>query len=281
MIIRTLVILLLVAAIFGGSGYFAYEYFLKPRKLDLQEKKLAEAAPPAPPPDPSIAAFENLKPLLEQETPAAQTALTEFLTSYPDSPMAPAARAAAGRINISLLLSPVPSPEKAFYSVVSGDSLVKIAAKNKSGAELIYRANHLATINLQIGQQLVIPKLETSLVVDRAANTVTLLNAGAFVREYPVRSLKLPPTATKGTIETKVTEKVAMKGTVRAAFGTKDFEGSERWILLGIPGAILRGTPLPGEDGTLPPMPGGIVVDPGDAEEISLLTTKGSPVTIK
>jgi len=278
MIIRTLVILTLVAAILGGSGYFAYEFFLKPRKLDIQEKTLP---PPTPPPDPSIAAFAALKPFLEQETPESLAALERFLTSYPESEMAPAVRAAAGRIHAAHLLSPDPSPEKTSYTVVSGDSLVKIAAKHKSGAELIYRANRLSTINLQIGQQLMIPKLDTALVVDRAAMTVTLLNAGAFVREYPIRSLKLPPSAAKGLIEAKVTDKVAMNGTVRAAFGTKDFEGSERWIMLGVSGVLLRGAPPAGADGSAPAMPPGIVLDPADAEEIFVLTNKGTPVTIK
>lgn len=280
MIIRTLVILTLVAAILGGSGYFAYEYFVKPKKLDIQEKKLAEVAPP-PPPDPSIAAFEALKPMLDQDTPEAQTALQHFLDAYPESPMIPAVRAAVGAINVSRLLSPDPSAEKTPYTVVQGDSLVKIASKFKSGAELIYRANRLATINLKIGQQLMIPKLDTSLVVDRAANSLTLLNAGAFVREYPVKSLKLPPSAAKGSIETKVSDKVAMKGSVRAAFGTKDYEGSERWVMLGAAGVVIRGTPAVAADGTTPPMPPGIVLEPADAEEIFVLTTRGTPVTIK
>lgn len=280
MIIRTLVILALVAAILGGSGYFAYEYFVKPKKLDIQEQKLAETAPP-PPPDPSLAAFEALKPSLDQDTPEAQTALQHFLDTYPESPMSPAVRAAIGRINSSRLLSPDPSPEKTPYTVVSGDSLVKIAAKFKSGAELIYRANRLATINLKIGQQLMIPKLETALAVDRAANSVTLLNAGTFVREYPIKSLKLPPSAGKGTVETKVADKVAMKGSVRAAFGTKDYEGSDRWLMLGAAGIVLRGAPAAADDGTIPPMPPGIVLDPADAEEIFVLTTRGTPVTIK
>jgi hypothetical protein len=36
-------------------------------------------------------------------------------------------------------------------------------------------------------------------------------------------------------------------------------------------------TPAP----TTPPMPPGIVLDPADAEEIFVLTTRGTPVTIK
>ncbi len=282
MIARVLVILILVAAILGGTGYFAYELYFKPKKLDVEEKKMAELAPPpTPPPDPSLAAFEALKPVLELGTPESGAKIGEFLNAYPESPMAPAARAALGRINAAQLLSPSPSPDKIMYAVAKGDSLVKIAAKFKTGAELIYRVNNLQTINLQIGQELAIPKLDTALIVDRTGKTVTLMNAGAFVREYPVVSLKLPPAASSGTVETKVNDKLAMKGSTRVAFGTKDYDGSDRWIMLGLAGVALRGTPAPAADGTQPPMPPGIVLDPADAGEIFVLTTRGTPVTIK
>ena len=280
MIARVLVILLLIAAILGGSAYFTYELYLKPKKLDVEEKKQTVVAPVAPP-DPSPPAFELLKPVLELNTPEAQAAISVFLNNYPDSPMAPAARAALGRINAAELLSPSPSPGKTIYAVVKGDSLVKIAAKFKTGAELIYCLNNLHTINLQIGQQLVIPKLDTSLVVDRKAHTVTVMNGGVFVREYPVKALKLPASAATGSVQTKVGDKLAMKGNARVAFGTKDYEGSDRWVMLAPGGIVLRGTPPPADDGSETPMPSGIVLDPADAAEIYVLTTRGTPVTIK
>lgn len=302
MIIRTFVILALVAAILGGSGYFAYEFFMKPRHLDQEEKKLADLPPPPPPPDPSLAAFDALGAVIQEDSPEAQAALSSFLSSYPDSPKAAEARAALGRANVVILLSPAPSPEKTPYAVVSGDSLVRIASKFKSGAELIYRANHLGTINLKIGQQLMVPKLDTSVVVDREGKTVTLLNGGVFLKEYPVLSMKLPGSLGKGPVETKVADKVAMKGSVRAAFGTKDFEGSERWVLLGTSGVVLRGAPVkepaapagqaaagpeaapaetPAAPATEVPMPPGIILSPSDAEEVFVLTARGTPVTIK
>jgi len=280
MIARVLVILLLVAAILGGTAFFAYELYLKPKKLDVEERKQATVAP-TPPPDPSLPAFEKLKPVLELNTPDAQSAITSFLESYPESPMAPSARAALGRINAAQILSPLPSPDKTIYSVAKGDSLVKIAAKFKSGAELIYCVNHLQTINLQIGQELAVPKLDTSLVIDRTARTVTLLNAGNFVREYPIKSLKIPPAASTGALQTKVGEKLAMKGTLRVAFGTKDYDGADRMVMLGLAGVMLRGLPPPAADGSEAPMPPGIVLDPADASEIYILTTRGTPVTIK
>lgn len=280
MIVRVLVIVILVAAILGGTAYFANELYLKPKKMDVLEKERGVAAP-TPPPDPSIAAFEMLKPTLELNTPDSQAALTTFLNTYPESPMAPAARAALGRINALMILSPTPSPDKTIYLVTKGDSLVKIASKFKTGAELIYAVNNLQTINLKIGQELAVPKLDTSLVIDRTAKTVTLQNAGAFVREYPVKSLKLPPAAATGTVQTKVSDKFAMKGSARVAFGTKDYQGSEPFVMLSLQGVMLRAAPAPAADGAEVPLPPGIVLEPADASEIFLLITRGAPVTIK
>jgi len=281
MIWKALTILILVAAILGGTGYFVNEFHFKPKKLDLQEKEAAALPAPTPPPDPSIAAFETLRPFLESDTPEAQVAIRTFLTDYPESPLAKAARAALGRINGVLFLSPVPGPEKVTYTVVSGDSLVKIAAKFKTGAELISRANGLTTINLKIGQVLEIPQLDTSLVIDRAASTVTVMNRGEFFREYPIVSLKLPTSATSGTVQTTVNDRFMLKGANRVAFGSKDFDGGERWILLGTAGLAIRGMPAAGADGVVPAPPAGIVVSTTDAAEISVLVSRGTPVTIR
>jgi len=282
MIAKLLVILILVAGIVGGTGYVAFELYFKEKKLDIQEKKiLADAPPPTPPPDPSIAAFEKLKPVLAQETPDAKATLEAYLTDYPESAAAQEVRVAIGRINTAQVLSAIPSPDKTVYTVTKGDSLVKIAAKNKTGADLIHRVNKLQTINLQIGQQLVIPKLDLSLVIDRKAHTLTVNNAGVFFKEYVPKSFKLPGGIAAGKVETKVVDRLAMKGTARIAFGAKEYEESDRSIVLAVPGLIIRGVPAPAADGTETPMPSGIVLDPADAAELFAITARGTPVTIK
>jgi len=281
MIWKVLTILVIVAAILGGTGYFVNEFYFKPQKLDLQEKVEAAQPAPTPPPDPSLAAFEALRPYLEADTPEAQTVIRGFLKEYPDSPLAKAARAALSRINGVLVLSPTPGPEKVTYTVVSGDSLVKIASKFKTGAELISRVNGLTTINLKIGQNLEIPQLDTSLVIDRAASTVTVMNRGEFFREYPVLSLKIPASASSGPVQTTVNDRFMLKGANRIAFGSKDFEGGERWILLGTAGLVIRSMPASGADGVTPPVPPGIVLAPTDAAEVFVLVNRGTPVTIR
>jgi LysM repeat protein len=274
-IVRTLIILALVGLILGGSAFFAYELYWKPRKLDMEDRAaFSQAAGAAP--DYTLPAFERAAGLERTDgVDAARAAWVEFIRNYPHSPKIAEAKTALGGINTSQVFSPVSSPEKISHSVGKGDSLVKIATKFKSNAELIFRANNLQTINLKIGQQLVIPQLDMSVVVDRKAQTVTLLNRGQFFKEYRALALKTPGVSASAQI--KVVDKIALQGSNRVAFGDKNYSGSERWIMLGSSGLAIRG--LPEGAGATPP-PGIIVAQP-DIEEIFLLVSRGTPVSIQ
>jgi LysM repeat protein len=274
---KALTVLLLVAGILGGSAYFLHELYSKEKKLDVVEQTATPTPTPAPTPDPDLAAFEAIKPSIAQNTPAARDALAQFLAAHPESPKSAEARAALGRINLALFRDPAATPTNTVYTVQKGDSLVRIASRNKSNAELIYWANELSSINLQIGQQLLVPVFEAALVVDRKNSTVTLFNNGEFFKEYPASSIQIAAT---GPVETKVLDRVARKGEVRVAFGHKDYPETERFVLLGTGGISIRPTPAPAADGTTPPAPSGIVLAPQDFAEIYVLVKTGTTVTI-
>jgi LysM repeat protein len=291
--IKFLIVLALALAIFGTAGFFAYKLFLQPAQLDhaeakaVAEKKAEAAANPAatptPLPDYSVPIFEkaialkNAGKLLE-----ARQALRDFLTLYPQSTKRAEAKAAIGEISMQFIYTGMPGPDKVDYTVVGGDSLVRIAGKTKSNAELILRSNNLASIDLQIGQQLRIPTLETSLVIDRAGKTLSLLNHGQLLKEYPLLAMDLPSAARgKEPATTQVKDKVALHGSERVAFGGRDYVGSERWILLGLSNAVIRGRPEPDANGQPAPMPTGVVLSQEDIEEIFPLVSRGTPVTIQ
>jgi LysM repeat protein len=270
--VRTLIILVLVGLILGGSAYFAYELYWKPRKLDREDKAAAEQQGI---PDYTLPAFQKAADLERSgDMEGARAAWGEFIRDYPDAPKIAEAKAALGRINTGQVFSPTPSADKISYSVGKGDSLVKIAAKLKSNAELIFRVNNMETINLKIGQKLVIPQLDISVVVDRKAGTVTLFNKGQFFKEYQTLALKTP--GVSSSAKTKVADKIALQGSNRVAFGDKNYSGSERWVMLGSAGLVIRSVP----EGTEAPPPG-IIVAQSDIEEIFLLVSRGSPVTIQ
>ena len=176
MFLKSLTILLLVGGILGGSAYFLHELYYKEKQLDVVEQSATPTPTPEPTPDPSIAVFEALKPSLVQNTIQGRDALVQFLAAHPESPKSAEARAVLGRMNVALYRDPTVTPTNPIYTVKKGDSLVRIASQNKSNAEMIYWANGLSSINLQIGQQLIVPLFEAALVVNRANSTVTLFN---------------------------------------------------------------------------------------------------------
>ena len=292
---KFLTVLILGLAIFGSAGYFGYILFIKPGRLERNDKAAKASGPAATPtPDPGIPGFQRIKTLQAAGiTPTVREEWVAWVASNTNSPLLPQARQLLGNANMTLLFDPSANPTLVTYSVVKGDSLAKIASKQHSSAELIQRANQLPNINLQIGQQLVIPQLKISLEIDHAAKTVTLLENGSYLKQYPLLSC---PGATKATatINSKVLDKSALSGTKRIAFGDKAYAPAEKMILLTQAPSIVA-TP----EQQIPPattdagqtnasaaspspafMPGGYVLSREDLQEIFPLVSRNTPVII-
>lgn len=268
--------------VFGSAAFFGYELFIKPSRAETQEKAQEAAAPiPTPTPDPGIPEFQRLKTLLTAGKLAeAHDGLSTWLINNPKSPLLPEARQLLGTASMTLLFQP-DSTNVVTYSVIKGDSLARIAAKHQSNAELIQKANSLPSINLQIGQQLVIPSLKIAIDLDRSAKTLTLLNNGNFLKEYPL--LSIPSSSRKERLVSKVLDKVATMGNKRVAFGDKSYAQSDRSILLvQSPAIVSFPTASPGATNTATPpvMPGGYVLSASDLLEVFPLVSRNTPITI-
>ena len=305
---KTLTLLILGLLIFGSAGYFGYILFIKPARAERKEKA-AEAVAPAPKatPDPAIPEFQRLKKLQATGvTPSLRDSWNNWIEANPKSPLLPEGRRLLGSANMALIFQPNENPSLITYTVVKGDSLAKIASKQHSNAELIQKANQLPGINLQIGQQLVIPQLKLSLELDRAAKTLTLLDNGNYLKEYPLLSAP-PAPSTPAKISTKVLDKSAIAGSKRLAFGDKAYATSEKSILIAQAPAIVaapevpaptaapvQSSPSPSVDGgtnvspapvatatpTPPPMPPGYVLGNADLQEVFALVSRNTPVII-
>ena len=305
---KTLTLLILGLLIFGSAGYFGYILFIKPARAERREKA-AEAVAPAPKatPDPAIPEFQRLKRLQATGvTPSLRDSWNNWIEANPKSPLLPEGRRLLGSANMALIFQPNENPSLITYTVVKGDSLAKIASKQHSNAELIQKANQLPGINLQIGQQLVIPQLKLSLELDRAAKTLTLLDNGNYLKEYPLLSAP-PAPSTPAKISTKVLDKSAIAGSKRLAFGDKAYATSEKSILIAQAPAIVaapevpaptaapvQSSPSPSVDGgtnvspapvatatpTPPPMPPGYVLGNADLQEVFALVSRNTPVII-
>jgi len=284
------ILLILGLLIFGSAGFFGYELFIKPGRVEKRERIAAANAPaPTPTPDPGAPELTRLKALRQSgKTAEAREGLTAWTTTYTASPLLPEARRELGAANMTLLFQPGANPSLVTYTVVKGDSLAKIASKHHSSAELIQKANQLPNINLQIGQQLVIPSLKTSLEIDRAAKTLTLLDNGTYLKEYALLSAP-PPPKTPTAINSKVLDKIVTAGNKRIAFGDKAYAAAEKTILLAQSPAIVgAAAPVtPPADGVTnavsapsPQLPGGYVLRIEEFEELFPLVSRNSPVII-
>jgi len=295
---KLLTLMILGVLIFGSAGYFGYELFIKPGRIEKVEKASeAAAVSPTPTPDPGAHDLQRLKSLLaDGDHISARDGLKCWIEAHPKSPLLKDARNALGNANMALLFQPAANPSVVTYRVVKGDSLARIASKNKSNAELIQKANNLPGIGLQIGQELLIPALTPSLELSRASKKATLFDSGGFVKEYDLISSPQAPLKPLPTINTKVLDKIATSGTKRVAFGDKAYAQSDRMILLAgnpsIIGVDLQPTnsappPSPGVTATNAsssptpfPLPPGYVLSKEDLLEIFPLVSRNTPVII-
>ncbi len=271
--------LLLAVVIFGSAAFFGYHIIIKPEMAVRAEQR--GDVPDEPKIDISLPEFQAAGQLRQEGKLAeARSALTSFLQKFPTGLHTEEAKDLLGDINMEILLSKYPSPEKQEYTVKRGDVLARVAAKTKSTPELIMRTNNISGGMLRIGDRLLISHPDFSIFIQRKTQTVVLLDRGNFFKRYRIRTIKLagkqPP-----RLATKVAEVMAWKGDKRVGFGSKEYIGSVRWIRLNTPGCILYSEPQPGRTaGAIAPPPSGFGLAAADVEELSGLVNGKTAVTI-
>src|ERR1700730_2173343 len=275
-LVKLLVVASMAVGIFGGGGFVAYRLFFKkpgPHRGNGNEAVVT------PPPDPSIAMFEQAKQQIASGNQSdGEKILLALIQSFPDGTRINDARKLLGDLNISAFFSPVPGPDKTEYVVARGDSIARIAAKTKNPAELIFKANGLESLTIQPGKRLILPKGQFSLVVNTKKGDVTLMNNGIFFRWYKPLELQLPAKVVMGQF--KAREKIAWADGVRVAFGEKKYLGSSRWIVFNGSGITLYSETNPQTPNVQKPATG-IMLGPADMEELFALVVKDTPVTVK
>jgi LysM domain len=284
---KTFVILVLVAAVFGGAAYFTYELFIKPKE-QLKAEKLAPATPL--PPDPAMPEFNRAVNVLKTgDLLAARDAFARFVDQNPHSRKLEEAKDYLGKINTEIFLSPKPAPEKQLYVVRSGDVLNKVARITKTTPELLMRSNGLSNIVLQINQQLLYTPAEFSVVIRKKEEKVIVLNRGRFFKHYPIRKMfgaaapKKPGATPYPKQAGKVSEKIAWGPSGgRVIFTDKEYQYATFWVSFTVGGHTLYGEPDAGaaQQANKPPV-GGIGLAPDDVKELAIMLTRGCPVTIE
>jgi LysM repeat protein len=276
---KWLFVLFLALIIFGAAAWFGYSLFFK-QQIAVEKEQRGEI-PPEPRADISLPEFQAAAKLRQDGKLAeARGALTGFIQRYPTGLHVDEAKDLLGEINIDILLSRTPSPEKQEYIVKPGDVLQKVANKVKSTPELIMRMNSMSSTMLHIGERLLISHPEFSIVIQRKAKLVVVLDRGAFFKQYHIQEEKLAPKQPP-KVTTKVSEVMAFRDGKRVGFGTKEYMGSTRWIRLGAPAyTIFSVTDSAHPKLEQPAPPSGVGMAATDVEELSGLVNKHTPVTI-
>jgi hypothetical protein len=270
---------LLAVVIFGGAALFSYKIFIRPEMIARAEKKTG--ATPYPTPDVSLPEFKTAAKLKEEgNLTEAREALTAFIQKYPSGLHVGDAQDLLGEVNVSILLSDYPTPEKEEYIVRSGDVLARIAGKFKTTPELIMRTNNLSSTMLRIGQKLFVSHPEFSILIQRGAKWLYLLDHDHFFKRYRLLDEKLPANPPP-KINTRVGEIMAWKNGKRVGPGSPAFLNSTRWIRLAGPGYVIFSEP---DDShqilDVPPPEQGIGMTASDVEELSGLVNTHTAVTI-
>jgi len=275
---KWLIALLLALFIFGGA-WFGYNLVFH-EDIQVRKEQRGEITP-APTPDISLPEFQAAAKLRQEgKLIEARDALSAFILKYPSGLHTEEAKDLLGEINVDILLSRIPSPEKEEYIVKPGDVLAKISNKLKTTPELIMRMNNLSGTMLHIGERLLISHPDFNLVIERKSKLVVLLNHGAFFKQYHVLEEKLSPKQPP-KVNTKVTEIMAWRDGHRVGFGAKEFIGSTRWIRLGAPAYTLYSVSDSAHPRVeQPPPPQGLGLAATDVEELSGLVNNHTPVTV-
>ncbi|PYK24451.1 MAG: hypothetical protein DME59_13370 [Verrucomicrobia bacterium] len=277
---KWLFVLLLALIIFGGAAWFGYNTFVK-EEIEVKKEQRGEVTP-LPAVDVSLPEFEAAVKLRQDgKLTEARDALVAFIQKYPNGKHLDEARDVLGEVNTEILLSRHPSPEKIEYIVKPGDVLAKIARKLKTTPEMIMRMNNMSGTMLRIGDRLLISHPDFSIVIQRKANLVVVLNHGVFFKQYHIREAKLPPKP-PSKITTKVAETMAWKGGKRVGLGSKEYLASTKWVrLASAPAYTLYSVPDPTHPNIdQPPPPTGLGLAATDLEELSTLVNNRTPVTI-
>jgi LysM repeat protein len=277
---KWLFVLLLALAIFGSAAWFGYNTFVK-EEIEVKKEQRGEVTPP-PVVDVSLPEFQAAVKLREDGKLAeARDALMALIQKYPAGKHLDEARDLLGEVNVAILLSRYPSPEKTEYIVKPGDVLAKIARKLKTTPEMIMRMNNMSRTMLRIGDRLLISNPDLAMVIQRKSKLIVLLNHGVFFKQYHIREAKLP-SKPPAKITTKVAETMAWKGGQRVGLGSKEYLASTKWIrFAGAPAYTLYSVSDSAHPNLeQPPPPTGLGLAATDLEELSTLVNNRTPVTI-
>lgn len=175
----------------------------------------------------------------------AQKTLKTIIKNYPDTDLLQEIQDVTGNINMTLLFQ-LNSPFTTTHTVKPGDSIANIAKKYHTTITYIKKANNLSRSIIRPTDELIVPNVVLSMVIDKSKNTLTLKGNESTLKVYrvgtgqynktPIGTFKIinklvdPPWYSK--------EGLIPPGDKRNLLGT-------RWLGLNVPSYGIHGTTQP------------------------------------
>lgn len=184
-------------------------------------------------------------------------------------------------LNMKLLFSKTQTPESQIYTVVPGDSLLKISKKYNTTIDLIKRANDLTSDTIYPDMKLKVPRGNFSLLIDKSSNVLTLL-----LEEQTFKRYRVATGAQNGTpvgqfkIINKLENPTWYKTGAIIPPGSPENNLGTRWIGFDHPGYGIHGTTEPESIGKQSSK-GCIRMLNKQVEELYTLIPIGTLVTVK
>jgi lipoprotein-anchoring transpeptidase ErfK/SrfK len=207
--------------------------------------------------------------------------LRKWLADYPNSELAADAEKTLGAINIQIVMTPVPAPEKVDYTILAGDSLDKIARKFNTTVDLLQKSHHLTSSIIRPGDRLRIYQAKFSVVVDKEKNTLTLFDDGKLFKVYRVGTGQygLTPVGDFKIVD-RIPHPAWFKDGKVIPYGDTNNVLGTHWLKLNIPGYGIHGTWEPDSIGKQSSA-GCVRLLNEEVEELFVLLPYNTPVTIR
>ncbi|MGF1657447.1 MAG: LysM peptidoglycan-binding domain-containing protein [Verrucomicrobiales bacterium] len=231
-------------------------------------------------PDPMRAVFAEVVPLLRaRQWSDARQALLNNEGLLPQSRFLQTYKSLLGELNLLMLMNLDPAEDNVqMHTVRPGEAISILARRYRISSDMLMRLNGLSSINLRIGQELLIPTISFSALVQTDAGLLTLFNNDVFFKEYQILETQLPPNFEQGEIIT-VREKSAWHQKQRVAFGNTSFYLASPVIYLSRPGLAIYPVDTSGEENFVKPA-AGFGISPEDIQEVFFLLTGNDKVQI-
>jgi len=167
----------------------------------------------------------------------------KIIHDFPNSKSTQKVKENFEKISMKLLFSPVITDGSIGYTVQPGDTLVEIANRYKTTAELLARSNNLDNNMIAPGQTIKVLTAKLSLLVDKSENKLYLIKDKETIKTYTVSTGANNCTPVgKFKVEEKMISPVWFKVGAVVSPDSSEYELGKYWMGLSVKGYGIHGT---------------------------------------